>query len=1190
VQISELPDYAILQQVARALWKQGKTRGAAVLVGAGFSRNAQLLHADGHYPPLWSELADEMQRRLEGTVRDCRDPLRIAEEFKVVLGEPALEGLIRDLVTDEEWAPGRLHRRLVELPWVDILTTNWDTLLERAAAPLIGQTYEVVRSLEDIATTRAPRIVKLHGSLPSNRPFILSEEDYRTYPRLFAPFVNLVQQVLLENELCLVGFSGDDPNFLSWTGWIRDQLGVAARKMYLVGAMDLTPAQRRLLELRNISAIDFQPILTTGQRNDRHRLAAETFLDFLEKSRPRAAWAWPEKDSPRSTAFDSDPQVQAKNLAALLSPWSIQRRSYPGWAVCPEEVVVHMKHATLSPEFNKASLQHLSLPVRCQLFFELAWRLDIAMLSVPDSLQEEMGISASQSDGWHHESERRFVQLFILKRARESGRDSAGELLRALQADSCLEADVKAAIAYEACLRSKSQLDFEAVQRGLTDLEGDDPLWKLRRAALLCWLGQLSDAESAVDEAISELREKFARNRNSLWVMSRLAWAYFVKKQYREVRNPALGTEPTGFDDMDGLQIRISESKCDPWEVFRALERKTDLDIETFEKHRQTIETTFDAGSYRERSKDIHINFGGGSALLAWEMLSDHVGLPARIENLDVLVSRMERAERIIEPDLIEDFQRILNLIQEGAEKTLKRRFSRLQVAVLDEDIFSWVLQTTMRSLDNAIPRIAHEAGLFGGSWTSRAALYIELLSRLVIRVDRQQALDVWRRGLGIARMDRSPSPLFEPLSNLMKRSMSAVPPEDRAALLTNALEFPLPDEKGLNSHFARHWPVAAEWFSISELKRPEGNTAFSARLQVLIEKVRTTSEETRGRAALWLVRLNEAGALTPDESAAFGDALWSRRDSEVGFPAATSLRPFLYLSIPGNTNNDTLEMITRRSSYIEDLEYFLAVSQTARKRHRGGAVQAYTVDVALESLREVLRWSPRRVPEFDIGNVSGKNRAVSEILGAYVANAVMPVLSPGDLTDEVVQAMLKKLGAVPSLVQALPQLLRLEPYRVIDVSMAILRAMTSRDSQEAFFGFNALYRWIELVKEKCLDDFPERLADGVISNIEMRREPGLLHALNLARFLLDAGLLSEINRKRVADVMGIVNVESAYDTASLNEEPTITLIREASTKLAQSLKRAGTENTDIEAWIASSSSDPMPEVRFALAATSEAT
>jgi hypothetical protein len=283
--------------------------------------------------------------------------------------------------------------------------------------------------------------------------------------------------------------------------------------------------------------------------------------------------------------------------------------------------------------------------------------------------------------------------------------------------------------------------------------------------------------------------------------------------------------------------------------------------------------------------------------------------------------------------------------------------------------------------------------------------------------------------------------------------------------------------------------------------------------------------------------------------------------------------------------------MITRRSSYIEDLEYFVAVSEVMRKQRRGGPARAYTADVALERLRGVLQWSPQKAPDFDLGNVSGKNHQVSEVLGAYVANAVLPVLSPGELTDEMVQALLKKVEAVPSLVQALPQLLRLEPQRIADVSMAILKAMTSRDGREAFFGFNTLYLWIELVKENALDDFPKRLADGVTAIIEMRREPGLVHALNVARFLLGAGLLSEANRERVADVMGIVNVESAYNAASLTEERMITLIREAATKLAQSLKTAGTENSDIEAWIASSSSDPMPEVRFALVAIdSEAT
>jgi hypothetical protein len=61
-----------------------------------------------------------MQRRLDPSGTPCKDPLRLAEEFRVVLGEPALEGLIRDLATDEEWLLSELHKRLVQLPWVDI--------------------------------------------------------------------------------------------------------------------------------------------------------------------------------------------------------------------------------------------------------------------------------------------------------------------------------------------------------------------------------------------------------------------------------------------------------------------------------------------------------------------------------------------------------------------------------------------------------------------------------------------------------------------------------------------------------------------------------------------------------------------------------------------------------------------------------------------------------------------------------------------------------------------------------------------------------------------------------------------------------------------------------------------------------------------------------------------------------------
>jgi SIR2-like domain len=200
--IEDLQDYATLREVQRALWHAGEARGAAVMVGAGFSRHAELPGATSPQPPLWDDFSKEMCRRLRYPHHDGpRDPLRLAEEFRAALGQAALDALIRDLVRDEALAPSDLHRDLLRLPWSDVLTTNWDTLLERARFADFDRTYEVVRTPADIASTRTPRIVKLHGSLPSHTPFIFAEEDYRTYPKRFAPFVNLAQQILLENEL-----------------------------------------------------------------------------------------------------------------------------------------------------------------------------------------------------------------------------------------------------------------------------------------------------------------------------------------------------------------------------------------------------------------------------------------------------------------------------------------------------------------------------------------------------------------------------------------------------------------------------------------------------------------------------------------------------------------------------------------------------------------------------------------------------------------------------------------------------------------------------------------------------------------------------------------------------------------------------------------------------------------------------
>ena len=160
---------------------------------------------------------------------------------------------------------------------------------------VVDRGYNTVVDMDQIPLANRPRIVKLHGSLPAQFPLIFAEEDYRTYPTEFAPFVNTVQQAMMETVFCLIGFSGNDPNFLHWSGWVRDNLGASAPKIYLAGWLDLSTHTRRMLENRGVVPIDLAQHLQAHDWPEhlRHRYATEWVLHTLERGRPYDVINWP---------------------------------------------------------------------------------------------------------------------------------------------------------------------------------------------------------------------------------------------------------------------------------------------------------------------------------------------------------------------------------------------------------------------------------------------------------------------------------------------------------------------------------------------------------------------------------------------------------------------------------------------------------------------------------------------------------------------------------------------------------------------------------------------------------------------------------------------------------------------------------------------------------------------------------
>jgi len=141
--VDNLPFYikSYLTEIAERLW----TGHASIMVGAGFSKNAGNIINSAKQPPNWWQLGDAFYEKLHNKKPDndvkYASLLKLAEEYEATFGRSALEHFIVKNIADNEYEPSELHKMLMELPWTDVFTTNYDTLLERSCKDVLSRRY-----------------------------------------------------------------------------------------------------------------------------------------------------------------------------------------------------------------------------------------------------------------------------------------------------------------------------------------------------------------------------------------------------------------------------------------------------------------------------------------------------------------------------------------------------------------------------------------------------------------------------------------------------------------------------------------------------------------------------------------------------------------------------------------------------------------------------------------------------------------------------------------------------------------------------------------------------------------------------------------------------------------------------------------------------------------------------------------
>ncbi|MHB8321025.1 MAG: SIR2 family NAD-dependent protein deacylase [Acidithiobacillus sp.] len=1212
--IRDLIDYPAIKKLASALHRlDASHHGAAIMIGSGFSRSAAR-HVGGQKKMrLWDEFTRSLARELNANEPDLSfaDPLRVAEEYRAYFGQAALNDRIRFEIENEAWRTGPLYRSLLELPWSEVLTTNWDTLLEQAATKIHSPYYTPVTKVSDLAWAQSPRIVKLHGTIGVTETFIAAQEDYRTYPERFAPFVNLARQVFIENELCLLGFSGDDPNFLQWAGWVRDHLASHARKIYLVGALNLSAARRKQLESINVAPVDlWQAVAHISESDLRHETAIRWFLQAMrdeEKSRPKPHEWQPTGLASNSVTIEehtrtlNDSKYGASLLAGQLETLRRDRESYPDWVVCPPSLRWRLANQISAPSPNPTNLAALAPDDRARLLYEIAWRHSITFEYISPWLSDAL-FDVAKLDPSCALSKRQQLEIAVvllnntrwLHADNEDGQqvieERIGDLIGILEKDASYLPDCAAEVAYHRALAARDRLDYVGLTAAVGSITGEDPIWMLRKAALLMELGRSEEATQSVAQAYGYLRENHRQDRQSISVLSRLLWAHWLLSASQRASGQTI-EELSAF-----AESNYRKWQCDPWSWVDDLRHNIGKRREKYLERRRRIEPQFGQGHYRDRSNDISFENDISDSFM-FDGLSRTIGIPLHSGNGAIGVNLLAGdAEKLVLSGGtgVDLWDRTLAIRSASSDSSsaINGLFTRIGVAcaslsivdVLVQRVLSavayWMRERTQGTRDSQVAAI------------SRLRVLLEVLARLAVRVSPAQAKEMF---LLAASFGQQPEMrhfwLYEALGHLLTHSLKSIPESEQRELLPTALEFPLPREIVGGDDY--HWPNPV-------IDHPYVRGAYptiDARIAQMVAAVATSNGESRRAPLLRLLPLAaKDDFFTQTEREKLAAAVWGVSPEYQVMPE-TGLPPHALLLLPV-MDIGAAEALVRAHLYdhgADILEDTQKEMQRAISIYDGIAIAAANETTRLFPTAEQARvlfdrltlWRPpaEKTGPFDFER--GSRKQLAESIGRALSYAILPALAGDAKTASRLGQLEAFYSGVEGARTALPAFVyfsRVNEESGKAVAKIIQAALRSRDSTQVGYSAIALRKWMDLPESGLSAEF-NNLTSMVIAIIESGRTIGLQHLIWLAGQLLKRPRLSEDQQRILAEVMPTIFETADYANIDPNSSEAVSAstIRAECVKLAQTLQHQFPNEPGLIELVVNSKSDPLPEVRFAV-------
>jgi len=1231
------PDQSHINHIRELLWNTSNG-GASVMIGAGFSRNADPIGPSAKDFPLWSQVSKKLceklyplsePERLNQALSEASGTsgfLRLAQEYEIAFGRGSLHNFINDAIPDLDYQPSDLHYQLLELPWKEVLTTNWDTLLERAQLEIPERSYSIVRTVNEIANTPSPRIIKLHGTLPSSIPLIFTEEDYRTYPKKFAPFVNTVQQIMMESVVVLLGFSGDDPNFLQWSGWVRDNLGSSAPKIYLAGWLNLSPHKRRMLENNNVVPIDLaqHPKASTWPEHLRHRYSTEWIIKTLQCGQSYTFKDWPSIDNYTSPSIPlylepvelntqiipliipnvtTNKEIIKEKIEEVVKAWEYNRKIYPNWIVFPVD-----RQYYLDRKYNEwikvilKNINDLNIKTQVMALREIFWFYQKKLIPISPELEEIWDKLAkdynfqnrSIKDNNFQKDWTMLRDIFIYNTSislsyhrLNINTDKFNERLEQISNFNDYSLEIRNCIIYEKCLWSLINLDFRQLEENLNiwNISSSDPIWMCRKAALLLDLNYSNEAHTLILKAFTTIKKNPDRF-NDFSNSSREGWTLLsisALDRKNENSNNFIKIFNT-YERFKNLAINNCDANSQLQYLIEKTQKRPAKNINDENPH-------FDL--YHSRGKTIHFNnYEYESMLHSYQclFLCEQAGLPLDFKNISIgspLIQTALENFDLLEANLVRRV--IIRLKPTEDNKLLNKIYSRTAIAHLDFNKIEDLINQVNTLLEYCLARNLKSSDRF---WVSYIRTCLEILSRLVIRITKEddakfhleQSINLFK-DYNL----RKDFWLHIPLSNYLKRSWEASNEKLKNIYIWYILRLPLNTIS--NQRPEKLIPISdlINSKNLQELiHRSEQNESEWKEIIYLITSGLKLSDKPRHDAS---IRLHIVSSfLKPEEVSSINKLLWREEYNQNNeLPQDTKLHDFSFILSPLGMEKKVHEIFLNKY-FIESKDFIFLTNSLIEicNAFSNIKISKGQKDILFNNIDNWLE----SIPEDRIKNdliSRAFNETPNEIL--YVFSCLNELGNNITFPKKTANKIFQKIKYLQShdiyTYHVVGDIVKVLPNKIDEISSFIRKGIISENESNAANAMYGLYIWLR----KSLKNKEKKLP---LPTDDLIREIGLTIATrkktNLIQSFLAAYLIFRYGNKNIRDVISpfllegleYLILEQSYDFNHNNPE-TVPLIRLNAVRLAYQMSLKGyTNESVIQQWLSEGMNDPLPEVRNA--------